>query len=311
VLWLRGLIFTALAPGVVAVLAPALIRGGRPLSGGFWNLGWIPVLLGACVYLACLLKFLAANGTPAIFFTRRLRRVIGEEPAGLVCGGLYGFSRNPMYVGVLAVVFGQAILFSSLPVAIYGLAGWLAFHLSVVFLEEPHLRAKQGAAYDEYCRLVPRWFGRPPLLLLLALVAPLAYLAWVFAGRHAEPRVTKAPPDPEVIRRQAEIDRIYNTSELRILQFYSPTGELMEGEHALVCYGVLNAASVRIEPPLDGVGVSVSRCVTAAPTVDTRYTLTATGKDGSAASQSLVIKVIRKKGRQARQQLTVQISPES
>ena len=45
--------------------------------------------------------------------------------------------------------------------AFYGFALWLFFHPTVVFQEEPHLRREYGASYDEYCRHVPRWLGRP------------------------------------------------------------------------------------------------------------------------------------------------------
>jgi protein-S-isoprenylcysteine O-methyltransferase Ste14 len=160
-LWLRGLLFTLLIPSAVGGLTPYLLSGSRPLQPGWWRLGWIPLALGVGIYLSCLLNFLAAHGTPAPFFSKRLRTVIGEEPAGLVRAGLYRFSRNPMYVGVLLVVFGQALLFSSARIALYGLAGWLFLHLAAVCVEEPHLRAKQGATYEEYCRRVPRWLGLP------------------------------------------------------------------------------------------------------------------------------------------------------
>jgi protein-S-isoprenylcysteine O-methyltransferase Ste14 len=100
-----------------------------------------------------------SGGTPAIFFTRRLRFVLGEEPPKLVRRGLYRLSRNPMYVGVLLAVFGQALIFASPQVAFYGAVLWLCFHIVVVFLEEPHLREERGASYDEYCRQVPRWLG--------------------------------------------------------------------------------------------------------------------------------------------------------
>lgn len=158
-LWVRAFLFTALAPGVVGFLVPTLLHSGVPLRGGVWKLGWIPALLGGAIYAACLLKFLAAGGTPAAFILRPVRHLVGEEPAQLVRGGLYRFTRNPMYVGVLTAIFGQAVLFASPSVAVYGLACWLGMHLFVVFVEEPHLRARQGRGYEDYCRRVPRWLG--------------------------------------------------------------------------------------------------------------------------------------------------------
>jgi protein-S-isoprenylcysteine O-methyltransferase Ste14 len=159
-LWLRGIVFTVVIPGVVGFFLPRAIDPGAQLRGGIWEAGWLLVAAGTLIYALCLIRFLIAGGTPAIYFTRRLRALIGEEPAGLVSGGPYRYSRNPMYVGVLLVVFGQAVLFTSLPLAAYGCAVFLFFHSMIVFFEEPHLRATRGPSYDLYCRSVPRWLGR-------------------------------------------------------------------------------------------------------------------------------------------------------
>jgi protein-S-isoprenylcysteine O-methyltransferase Ste14 len=160
-LWVRGLVFTLLVPCVVGVYFPWRMYNGNGLAGGWSQVGWPLLAVGSVVYLLCLFRFLASGGTPAIFFTRPLKPLIGEEPPRLVQEGLYRYSRNPMYVGVLLVVLGQAILFASLSVALYGVALWLGFHLTVVLLEEPHLRNARGPSYDEYCRRVPRWLGPP------------------------------------------------------------------------------------------------------------------------------------------------------
>ena len=156
-LWLRGLIFTALVPLVVGGWAPAAVDPARRAAGGLWSAGWLLVGVGTAIYVLCLLRFLAAGGTPAIFFTRPLRGLIGEEPPRLVESWLYRATRNPMYVGVALAVFGQAMVFASSSIATYGALLWLAFHVVVVTLEEPHLRERHGAPYDEYCRRVPRW----------------------------------------------------------------------------------------------------------------------------------------------------------
>ncbi|MFB3829110.1 MAG: isoprenylcysteine carboxylmethyltransferase family protein [Bryobacteraceae bacterium] len=160
-LWIRGLIFTALEPVAVAWILPAAIDPGAHRRGGFWDAGWVLIAGGGMTYLLCLGRFLAAGGTPAIFFSRALRWVLGEEPARLVTGGLYRYSRNPMYLGVLLVVFGQAIVFASPVLAVYGGGVFVFFHLVVVWLEEPHLRAARGQSYELYCRTVPRWVGLP------------------------------------------------------------------------------------------------------------------------------------------------------
>ena len=110
-------------------------------------------------YASCRFSFPVER--PAIFFTHRLRFMIGEEPLKLIRSGLYEFSRNPMYAGVILAVLGQALIFASPGVAVYGAILWLCFHLVIVCLEEPHLRRRYGLSYQEYCRHVPRWLGWP------------------------------------------------------------------------------------------------------------------------------------------------------
>lgn len=158
-LWLRGVAFTVLVPAVVGFYVPSTFLEGRHLQPGAWQAGWVLVIAGTATYLVCLIQFLTAGGTPAIFFTRHLRFLIGQEPTVVVRQGIYRISRNPMYVGVLTAVFGQAILYRSRAVAIYGLCLWVCFHLVVVLLEEPHLRATRGEEYKRYCRQSPRWIG--------------------------------------------------------------------------------------------------------------------------------------------------------
>jgi protein-S-isoprenylcysteine O-methyltransferase Ste14 len=157
--WIRGIVFTVLVPGTIAVYVPLRMAERLTPPGGFWDAGWLLSVVGAMGYVLCFLHFLASGGTPAIFFTRPVRFLIGEEPGRLVQGGLYRVTRNPMYVSVLLVIFGQALRFASWSIAEYGLLVWLGFHIVVVVFEEPHLREQRGASYEEYCRQVPRWIG--------------------------------------------------------------------------------------------------------------------------------------------------------
>ncbi len=152
-LWVRGLIFTALVPAVIAWYVPRRID---PCVRR-WDAGWLLIAPGILIYLMCLIRFLSAGGTPAIFFTRPLRFLIGQEPRALVADGLYRFSRNPMYVGVVLAVFGQAILYASPRLALYGVFLCACFHAVIVLIEEPHLRRQNGEPYLRYCRTVPRW----------------------------------------------------------------------------------------------------------------------------------------------------------
>jgi protein-S-isoprenylcysteine O-methyltransferase Ste14 len=160
-LWLRGLLFTSLVPLVIGYIVPQSLRTSGGLAPGFWQLGDVLVAGGALLYLWCLVCFLTAGGTPAIFFTRHLGFLIGKEPPDVVRTGPYGFSRNPMYVAVVAAIFGQAARYDSPQILIYGVSAALVFEIVVVFLEEPHLRKTRGDGYQRYLQAVPRWIGWP------------------------------------------------------------------------------------------------------------------------------------------------------
>ena len=150
---LKTLLFTVLVPGTVAGLIPAWIRGGWGLRGPAWAtvVGGVVLAIGVAVYLWCAWDFATAGrGTP----------LPQDPPRALVVRGLYRYSRNPMYVGVMAAVLGQAVWARSAGLFEYSAFLAAAFHLRVVVFEEPYLRRTFGAAYDAYVAAVPRWFGR-------------------------------------------------------------------------------------------------------------------------------------------------------
>jgi protein-S-isoprenylcysteine O-methyltransferase Ste14 len=153
---IRAIVFTILVPGMLTVYVPwTMLRGAAPVH----FLGYLPIAAGALGYFACALEFLLRGaGTPAVFFTKPLRFLIGEEPKALIQSALYERSRNPMYVSVVTVVLGESLLFASRALLYYALFLWLMFHLVVLLIEEPHLRQRPG--YAEYCARVPRWLVR-------------------------------------------------------------------------------------------------------------------------------------------------------
>ncbi len=78
---------------------------------------------------------------------------------------------------------------------------------------------------------------------------------------------------------------------VRILQFYASAGVLRTGEKAQLCYGVMNAKSVRIAPFMTDVLPSSKRCLDIVPKHTTHYTILAEGFDGKVAAQSLTLAV--------------------
>lgn len=160
-LWFRNIIFSVLVPGTVAIWIPSLMRNDS--MGPVWAqvLGLMVCVCGVLLYSASVFRFGQAGGTPAIFFTRPFRAVVGEEPKTLVRSGPYRYSRNPMYLGVLATIFGQAIWYASMAIAVYGIFVFVFLECAVLIIEEPHLKNRDPEKFRELTTTVPRWFGIP------------------------------------------------------------------------------------------------------------------------------------------------------
>jgi protein-S-isoprenylcysteine O-methyltransferase Ste14 len=155
---LKTLVFTLVLPCTIIVWAPWrwLVPGGPHLQIEGWRmLGVVLFALGVAIYLWCAFWAFArvGGGTPAPI----------DPPRRLVVHGLYRWVRNPMYIGVLLMLSGEAIVFVERDVFVpYALAIAAGFTLFVLFYEEPTLRRMFGAEYEEYCRHVPRWIPRAP-----------------------------------------------------------------------------------------------------------------------------------------------------
>jgi protein-S-isoprenylcysteine O-methyltransferase Ste14 len=77
-----------------------------------------------------------------------------------VVKGLYRYVRNPIYVALVAIILGQAVLFGDWRLLLYGALVFVAFHIFVLAYEEPTLRETFGAEYEAYCANVARWLPR-------------------------------------------------------------------------------------------------------------------------------------------------------
>ncbi|MBA3725182.1 MAG: isoprenylcysteine carboxyl methyltransferase [Armatimonadetes bacterium] len=149
ILFLKNLAFTIIAPGTVAGLIPWWItRSDATELLPFVIVGITLIGIGAAIYLWCVWDFATfGRGTPAPI----------DAPKKLVVRGLYRYTRNPMYVGVLTALAGWAVMYLSEEVLAYGLCAFVAVHLFVVLYEEPHLRRVFGSEYKRYLSQTPRW----------------------------------------------------------------------------------------------------------------------------------------------------------
>jgi len=116
-------------------------------------LGGIVLAAGAVLVLETTARFaFQGRGTPAPW----------APPERFVERGSYRFVRSPMYLGVLLLVVGQALLLGREILFAWAAVAWLIFELSLVTWEEPGLRRRFGASYDDYRRRVRRWIPTPP-----------------------------------------------------------------------------------------------------------------------------------------------------
>jgi protein-S-isoprenylcysteine O-methyltransferase Ste14 len=151
----RTALFTIFVPGTFAVLIPHLLLERYPAAP--WNslgprvAGILLIAVGVAGYLACATSFVRrGRGTPGPW----------DPPRTLVVSDLYTRVRNPMYVSVILLLAGEALLFRSAALLLYALVVFLAFHLRVILAEEPTLERQFGESFREYRRHVPRWIPR-------------------------------------------------------------------------------------------------------------------------------------------------------
>ena len=150
---LKSFLFLLAAPGVVAGYIPlVLLRSGAQIkTGGLAYLAFPLWGIGAVILLWSFWNFFReGHGTPAPL----------DPPKELVAVGFYRYVRNPMYVGIFLTLIGHFLWFGYWNLLLYTLVVTIAFHLFVTLYEEPTLRKKFGAAYEEYCQRVPRWIPK-------------------------------------------------------------------------------------------------------------------------------------------------------
>ena len=141
--------------GTFGALLPSLLGDWhfhRPLP--YWAVAQAAAGLLICAGLVpvgqSFIEFIRANGTP----------VPVASPPRLVVSGCYRYVRNPIYVGFLVILTGEALLFGSRGLLEYAAVAWCIGAAAVRFYEEPILARKFGAEYQAYRRAVRAWIPR-------------------------------------------------------------------------------------------------------------------------------------------------------
>lgn len=150
-MFFRALIAFLILPGLAALIFPPLLAAFDPWSIGIFLPGAVVIFFGALLLMWCVADFyIAGKGTLAPW----------DPPKNLVVVGLYRYVRNPMYVGVVTLVAGWALLYKSPILILYALILAIGFHVRVLKYEEPNLESLFGNDWREYRSAVRRWIPR-------------------------------------------------------------------------------------------------------------------------------------------------------
>jgi hypothetical protein len=126
----------------------------------------------------------------------------------------------------------------------------------------------------------------------VALVVAALYVTWTFYSRHESNRRAQEELDAkQASARKRIVDQYYGAGEIRIPTFLADNGLLKPGQSTHLCYGVVNAVSVKLDPPVEPLKPTYRHCIEIAPKTTTTYTLTAFNAKGQSKSVSLEVKV--------------------
>jgi len=143
----RNALFPALFAAFLLFLRPKRMFQDPALDRFLVFIGFAVTLLGEGVRLATIgFEYIERGGKQGRVHASRL-----------VNKGVYGISRNPMYVGNMLIATG-IVMVSGAPLAYFAVLPFFLFvYQAIVAAEEEFLRAKFGQEYREYCARVPRF----------------------------------------------------------------------------------------------------------------------------------------------------------
>lgn len=145
-------IFSFVLPVTVLIIVPLCIEKNISMHG------IIPLLAGILIIFAGLSVMIV---TISMFIRIGKGTLAPWSPTRkLIIEGIYRHVRNPMIIGVLIVLTGEAISILSWNIFIWTLAFFVINNIYFLLLEEPLLENKFGEEYVDYKRNVPRWIPR-------------------------------------------------------------------------------------------------------------------------------------------------------
>jgi hypothetical protein len=130
-----------------------------------------------------------------------------------------------------------------------------------------------------------------PYTTVLTILVAL-YVAWIFYSRHEEAqRAEQAAQEQKTAAEKRVNDQIFGSGEVTFTTFEASSASLRPGESTELCYGVVNAKAVKIDPPIEQLRPTSRHCMEVAPRKTTTYTITADDGAGHSKTLSLTIRV--------------------
>ena len=125
----------------------------------------------------------------------------------------------------------------------------------------------------------------------IPVILVFAYSGWVLYNRRAENARIEESREKAKAKADLQIVEKLGGERLKILMFYANPPVVGRGEKGLLCYGVSNAKTVRIEPEVEGVGPTLSRCVEIHLKEQTTYTLVAVDEKGQEEKSTVEVRI--------------------
>ena len=130
-----------------------------------------------------------------------------------------------------------------------------------------------------------------PFTTVGVIIAAL-YVAWTFYSRHqSEVEAQRAAAAKQQEQRERTVKAVFGSGEILFSTFSADSGLLKRGDHTQLCYGVENAKTVKLDPPVAALKPTYRDCIEIAPKATTTYTITADDGKGHTKSQSLTVQV--------------------
>jgi hypothetical protein len=126
----------------------------------------------------------------------------------------------------------------------------------------------------------------------VAMLIAMLYAGWTFYSRHQDTvRMQQEIDEKQQAARKRVVDQVFGHGEILFSNFSINTSRLKRGQTAELCYGVENAKTLKLDPPVEDIKPSYQHCLQIAPTKTTTYTITADDGAGHTKSLSLELKV--------------------